>query len=171
MKGGLGTCVAELQMEPAGKAEPVLVGALVVVNSLGDVVDPWSGQIVAGAYDRSRKAFIGPGAGQNGMDAGRVAGEAGMNTTVAVVATDASLDKEGANKVAQMAQNGLARAIIPAHTMYDGDTVFCLSTAEKPFRATGQGILPLSGRLPPKRLRRRWSGRSRWQAPFRGVQP
>ncbi len=59
-----------------------------------------------------------------------------MNTTVAVVATDASLDKEGANKVAQMAQNGLARAIIPAHTMYDGDTVFCLSTAEKP---------PLSG--------------------------
>ena len=132
MKGGLGTYVAELQMEPAGKAEPVLVGALVVVNSLGDVVDPWSGQIVAGAYDRSRKAFIGPGAGQNRMDAGRVAGEAGMNTTVAVVATDASLDKEGANKVAQMAQNGLARAIIPAHTMYDGDTVFCLSTAEKP---------------------------------------
>lgn len=54
-----------------------------------------------------------------------------MNTTVAVVATDAMLDKEGANKVAQMAQDGLARAIIPAHTMYDGDTVFCLSTGEK----------------------------------------
>lgn len=131
MKGGLGSYVVELQADPRGKAEPVLVGALVVVNSLGDVIDPWSGQIVAGAYDRSRKAFIGPGSDANHMNTRRIAGGLGANTTVAVVATDAVLDKEGANKVAQMAQDGLARAIIPAHTMYDGDTVFCLSTAEK----------------------------------------
>ncbi|HOK71574.1 MAG TPA: P1 family peptidase [Bacillota bacterium] len=131
MKGGLGTYVAELQVDPGGEAEPVLVGALVVVNSLGDVINPWSGQIVAGAYDRSSKTFIGPGASRNHVNTVQVPDRLGTNTTVAVVATDAVLDKEGANKVAQMAQNGLARAIVPAHTMYDGDTVFCLSTAEK----------------------------------------
>ncbi len=56
---------------------------------------------------------------------------AGGNTTVAVVATDVILDKEGANKVAAMAHDGLARAIVPAHTMFDGDTVFCLSTGRR----------------------------------------
>ncbi|HBK60638.1 MAG TPA: peptidase S58 [Firmicutes bacterium] len=129
MKGGLGTCVAEVSQAGSTKAEPVLVGALVIVNSLGDVVDPWTGRVVAGAYDAGRKKFIGPGVGP--MWAGQAQAGLGTNTTIAVVATDAVLDKEGANKVAQMAQDGLARAIIPAHTMYDGDTVFCLATAEK----------------------------------------
>lgn len=141
MKGGLGTYAVELpglgQSEAGvaadGDTGPVLVGALAVVNALGDVIDPWAGRVVAGAYDRRGGRFIGPGTCRTGATA-TGQGQAGvcMNTTIAVVATNAILDKEGANKVAQMAQDGLARAIIPAHTMYDGDTVFCLSTAEKP---------------------------------------
>ncbi len=141
MKGGLGTHAAELG-GPEG-TDPVLVGALAVVNSLGDVVDPWSGRVVAGAYDGRSGQFVGPaavraGEAGNGAHPARTHATRGpsdalcMNTTIAVVATDAILDKEGANKVAQMAQDGLARAIVPAHTMYDGDTVFCLSTGAKP---------------------------------------
>lgn len=153
MKGGLGTYVAELQVEPTGEAEPVLIGALVVVNSLGDVIDPWSGHIVAGAYDRTGRGFIGPGAGWSGADTRQVSGGGpGMNTTIAVVATDAVLDKEGANKVAQMAQDGLARAIIPAHTMYDGDTVFCLSTAEKPLSGDRAADITAIGSLAAQAL-------------------
>ncbi len=130
MKGGLGTYIAEVPKTGSGKEKPVLVGALVVVNSLGDVVDPWTGQVVAGAYDAGRKQFIGPGMGP--MWAGQTQAEPATNTTIAAIVTDAVLDKEGANKVAQMAHDGLARAIVPVHTMYDGDTVFCLATAEKP---------------------------------------
>jgi L-aminopeptidase/D-esterase-like protein len=54
-----------------------------------------------------------------------------QNTVIGVVATNASLDKEEANKVAQMAQNGLAKVIRPANTMLDGDTLFCMSTGRK----------------------------------------
>lgn len=75
-----------------------------------------------------------------------------MNTTIAVVTTDAVLDKEGANKVAQMAQDGLARAIIPAHTMYDGDTVFCLSTAEKPLSGDRAADITAIGSLAAQAL-------------------
>jgi L-aminopeptidase/D-esterase-like protein len=140
MKGGIGTCVAELPR--SGRGGSVHVGAIVSVNALGDIVDPWTGTVVAGAYDREAKRFIGPGTARKaGMARRRKIGEsvarvsedvAGTNTTVAVVATDAMLDKEGANKVAQMAHDGLAGAIVPAHTMYDGDTVFCLSTGKRP---------------------------------------
>ncbi len=90
MKGGLGTCVAEVSQAGSTKAEPVLVGALVIVNSLGDVVDPWTGRVVAGAYDAGRKKFIGPGVGP--MWAGQAQAVLGTNTTIAVVATDAVLD-------------------------------------------------------------------------------
>jgi len=136
---GIGTCVAELPQP--GRRKPVHVGAIVAVNALGDIVDPWTGNVVAGAYDRAEKRFIGPGAARRAGRSGRGPMDvytakdpedlAGMNTTVAVVATDAMLDKEGANKVAGMAHDGLARAIVPAHTMYDGDTVFCLSTGKR----------------------------------------
>ena len=143
MKGGLGTYATLLsgmgQLEAGvgagadGDDGQVLVGALAVVNALGDVIDPWAGRVVAGAYDRGAGRFVGPGASRTGANL-TIQAQTGacMNTTIAVVATNAILDKEGANKVAQMAQDGLARAIVPAHTMYDGDTVFCLSTAERP---------------------------------------
>jgi L-aminopeptidase/D-esterase-like protein len=122
MKGGLGTAVIEV-------GEGLLVGALFSVNCFGDVIDPNSGQILAGARKLPEGGFVdtmqvlkqGPGsfASQN-------------NTVIGVVATNATLSKEAANKVAQMAHDGLARAIRPAHTMLDGDTIFALATGQGP---------------------------------------
>jgi L-aminopeptidase/D-esterase-like protein len=129
MKSGIGTASLD-----AGGG--VIVGAIAAVNSFGDVIDPSSGQIIAGA----RSADVGPlHIGSPGYFAdtlkvmksliGRtVLRFAAENTVISVVATNARLDKEAANKVAQMAQNGIARTIHPAHTMYDGDTVFALSS-------------------------------------------
>jgi L-aminopeptidase/D-esterase-like protein len=124
IKSGLGSASARM----AGGA---VVAALVAVNAGGGVVDPASGSIVAGVRDGEGEFVDGtawlqehglPGAG------GAPLAKAGGNTTLAVVATDAVLTKVGATKVAQMAHDGLARAIDPVHTMYDGDTVFALAT-------------------------------------------
>ncbi len=108
MKGGLGSASTKL-------ASGALVGALVVVNALGDIIDPQTQQVIAGT-----RHIAGDG------DALFSSSPFG-NTTIAVVATSASLTKEEANKVAQMAHNGLAQTIRPAHTMFDGDTVFALA--------------------------------------------
>jgi L-aminopeptidase/D-esterase-like protein len=118
----------------------VVIGAIIAVNAFGDVVDPSSGAIIAGA----RSTSLGPlhiGAPGYFADTlqvmksllGRTAlSIAGMaHTVIGVVATNALLDKQQANKVAQMAHNGLARAIRPAHTMMDGDTLFALSTGKR----------------------------------------
>jgi len=159
MKGGVGTWAVRLERPTRDRDEdgPLVVGAIAVVNALGDVVDADSGEVVAGAYDRGAKRFLraasratGPaddeacGGGDGdasgfaarpgfGGSAGQSAPPFGTNTTLAVVATNASLDKEGANKMAQMAHDGLARVIRPVHTMYDGDVVFALSTGDAPF--------------------------------------
>jgi L-aminopeptidase/D-esterase-like protein len=118
----------------------VLVGALAAVNACGDVIDPADGMILAGARPVGR----GPlrlGGRERYADtlsvmrthAGRlILGLAeGGNTVIGVVATNAGLTKEEANKMAQMAQDGLARAIRPAHTMLDGDTIFALSSGNR----------------------------------------
>ena len=105
-KGGIGTASARL-------SDGTVVGAIVAVNALGDVYDPDTGRRVAGSR------MVGSGAERGGP---------WTNTTIGVVATSARLTKEGANKVAQMAQDGLARAIRPAHTMFDGDALFVLAT-------------------------------------------
>jgi L-aminopeptidase/D-esterase-like protein len=129
MKSGVGT--ASLG---AGGA---VVGALMAVNAFGDVLDPSTGQIVAGL--RSGKVgpirVGGPGrfadtvATMRSSLGRRVMSLAGRaNTVIGVVATNATLSKAEATKVAQMAHDGLARAIRPAHTMLDGDTIFALST-------------------------------------------
>ncbi len=132
MKSGIGTASLEIG---AG----VIVGAIVAVNAFGDVLDPSTGQIIAGA----RSKDVGPlhiGAPGYFADTlqvmqtliGRTVlgfGSRG-NTVIGVVATNAKLDKEAANKVAQMAHDGLARTIRPAHTMVDGDTIFALATGE-----------------------------------------
>ncbi|MGE5592934.1 MAG: P1 family peptidase [Betaproteobacteria bacterium] len=152
MKGGVGTWSVRLGRpdRDRGKDGPVVVGAIAVVNALGDVIDPDSGQVVAGAYDRGAKRFLqaAPRATSPGDEAGDDDAKGftarpgfgapqtrpfGGNTTLAVVATNARLDKEGANKVAQIAHDGLARVIRPVHTMYDGDVVFALSTGNVPF--------------------------------------
>jgi L-aminopeptidase/D-esterase-like protein len=132
MKAGLGTASME--------ANGVVVGAIVAVNSWGDVVDPKSGAILAGA----RSTRLGPvKLGGDGYFAntlemmktllGRTAvGVATKtNTVIGVVATNARLTQAEATKVAQMAQDGVARAVRPAHTMLDGDTIFTLATGAK----------------------------------------
>jgi L-aminopeptidase/D-esterase-like protein len=116
-KSGLGSASLLL-------AGGVTVGALVAVNAAGDVVDPASGVVVAGprlpggGFARTSKWL-------REHDAAIGIGE---STTLAVVATDASLSKVEVAKVARMAHDGLARTIDPVHTMLDGDTVFALST-------------------------------------------
>lgn len=115
MKSGLGTTAIAL---PDG----LVVAALMVVNALGNVVDPNTGATVAGAH--TSQGFVPFAAGlAHGRD-----GEAVCNTTIGVVATNAALGKTELNRVAQMAQAGMARAIRPVFTQHDGDTLFALST-------------------------------------------
>ena len=118
MKGGTGTASITLD-------SGLTVAALVAVNSVGDIIDPATGSVIAGvrtADGRSladARALLRAG-GANEPDSG-------ANTTIGVVATNATLTKAEATKVAQMAQDGLARTIYPAHTPGDGDTVFSLA--------------------------------------------
>ena len=127
MKGGLGTATIPL---PGG----VLVSALVVVNAFGDVIDPRTGKILAGARrSRRSRAFLDTAAQL--LRGAKRTGFASANTTVAVVATNARLDRVQATLLARMAQVGLARVIRPVHTRFDGDTVFALSLGRPPRRA------------------------------------
>ncbi|MDR6225146.1 P1 family peptidase [Desmospora profundinema] len=120
MKSGLGTSSRRLE-------NGLTVGAIVAVNAVGNVRDPATGTILAGARDENGGFldFI----DQFGRKKEN-AGYTGTHTTIAVVAMNADLTKTETNKVAQMAHNGLARTIVPVHTMYDGDTVFTLATGE-----------------------------------------
>jgi L-aminopeptidase/D-esterase-like protein len=130
--GGVGTASIKL-------ASGVTVGALVVVNSFGDIIDPASGSIIAGArapegrgWLDTQRAIESASFAEKDKCAGKssppVSFPAIENTTLAVVATDAALTKAQARKVASMAHDGMARAIRPIHTMFDGDTIFALST-------------------------------------------
>lgn len=122
MKGGLGT--ASWTIPGSG----IVVGAVVAVNAVGDVYHPVTGRILAGARNEAGDGFRDTVAAMmNGY--GAVA-PAGANTTIGVIATDAPFDKAQLRKIAQMAHDGFARAINPIHTMYDGDTIFALSTGK-----------------------------------------
>ena len=124
MKGGIGTAAIEVG--------GITVAALVAVNAIGDVVDPATGRIVAGARSADGTRFAGTMASlKRGELPSRLqpSAAAGAATTIAVVATDAVLTKAEATKVAQMAHDGLARSIRPIHTPFDGDTIFVMSTA------------------------------------------
>jgi L-aminopeptidase/D-esterase-like protein len=122
-KSGIGTAVVDLG--GGGK-----VAAIVAVNAFGDVVDPESGEIIAGARGikgyadtlKVMKSFVGRKV--MGFSSGPA------NTVIGVVATNVKLNKEQITRVAQMAHNGLARTIRPAFTLLDGDTVFALSSGE-----------------------------------------
>ncbi len=133
MKAGLGTASIEI-------GGGVIVGAIVAVNAFGDVISPQTGAILAGV----RSAKVGPlRIGEEGGFADTLhvmktlTGRTVMkfatrsNTVIGVVATNVKLTKADATKVAQMAQDGLARTIRPAHTMLDGDTIFALSMGNK----------------------------------------
>ena len=120
MKGGLGTAAAAL---PGG----VVVGALAAVNAFGDVVDPETGRILAGLRGPDGRPAGTWAAMRAGILRPRYATE---NTTLAVVATNAHLGKAHVSKMAALAQNGIVRAISPAHTTFDGDLVFALATGQ-----------------------------------------
>ncbi|MBN1312128.1 MAG: P1 family peptidase [Anaerolineae bacterium] len=133
MKGGIGTASIDL-------GSGLIVGALVAVNCFGDVVDPANGQIIAGARKPPRGQELADTLVAMRSLIGKAAvGFAGRSTVIGVVATNAKLTKEETNKVAQMTQDGLARAIRPAHTMFDGDTIFALSTGNKSAQVTVVG--------------------------------
>ena len=99
----------------------LIVAAIVVVNALGNVVDPRTGEIVAGGKENGNFVDI----TERLLDANIVQG---TNTTIGVVATNATLSVAEVNRVAEMAHDGMARAIRPSHTMFDGDTLFALAT-------------------------------------------
>jgi L-aminopeptidase/D-esterase-like protein len=118
MKGGIGSASIKL-------GNGLVVGAIVAVNCVGDVIDPKTAEIVAGARTADGKAFL------NIMDAlraGRGAASPGQNTTIGVIATNARFDKTQMTKIAEMSHDGMARAINPTHTPSDGDTLFAMST-------------------------------------------
>jgi L-aminopeptidase/D-esterase-like protein len=117
MKGGLGTSSIRIGS--------LVVGAMAAVNCAGDVVDPSSGEIVAGARNEDGSFADMRKVVRSGR---RARAREGNNTTLGIVATNASFTKTEMTKVAQMAQDALARTIYPAHTPGDGDTVFALST-------------------------------------------
>lgn len=134
MKSGIGTASIEI-------GSGVLVGAIAAVNAFGDVVDPNTGQIIAGArvvQKGPEKIGRGPYFADTMWVMQSLVGSTILgfmsnppeNTVIGLVATNARFDKEQINKVAQMAQDGLARTVRPAHTMLDGDTIFALATGE-----------------------------------------
>lgn len=118
MKGGVGTASITLD-------NGLVVAAIVVVNAVGDIIDPATGSVIAGVRTADGRGLadarllLREGASNEP--------QSGANTTLGVVATNATLTKAEATKVAQMAQDGLARTIYPAHTPGDGDTVFSLA--------------------------------------------
>jgi L-aminopeptidase/D-esterase-like protein len=122
MKGGIGTFAIGL---PNG----LRVGAIAAVNATGDIVDPLDGRLVAGTRTADGRALADVAALiRRGALPAAPSAPAGQNTTIVVVATNARMTKAEVNRVALMADDGLARAIRPSHTLADGDTVFALAT-------------------------------------------
>ncbi len=133
MKGGLGTSGVVL---PDGLA----VGALVVVNAFGDIIDNITGRIIVGV--RASEESLEFANTVNCLKKGFVKKQFGLvNTTLGVVATNARFNKKEITKIAQMAQGGLVRTISPVHTTFDGDLVFALSIGEHEADINRVGVL------------------------------
>jgi len=133
MKGGIGTA----SMKSKSGAT---VGALVVVNAFGDVIDPYSGRILAGARASEKSRGLVDSA-KRIMEGVVRKGFGFLNTTLAIVATDVRLRKEDLKKVARLAHSGLAKTICPLHTTFDGDIIFVLSLGEREADVNTVGIL------------------------------
>ncbi|WP_249870519.1 P1 family peptidase [Oceanobacillus saliphilus] len=132
MKSGLGSCSVE------GVGD-LIVGAIVAVNAVGDIRDPQTNTILAGAWDPETSEFI------DSIDYIKrnvsSQAQAGTNTTIGVVAMNAKLTKAEAKKIAALTQNALARVIFPVHTMFDGDTIFVLGTGTEKYPVDYLGTL------------------------------
>lgn len=121
MKAGVGSAAI---VHPDG----LVVAALVAVNAVGDIIDPSTGRVIAGVRTEDGTGLADA---RTLVRAGRrpqAAPRPGENTTIGIVATNAKLTKVEAQKIAQMAHDGYARAISPVHTPGDGDTIFSLAT-------------------------------------------
>ena len=132
MKGGLGTYAVQVG--------GLKVGAIVAVNCLGDVIDPSNSNIIAGAYDREKNNFLNTekliiNSIENPKNPFK------GNTTIGIIVTNADFDKAQATKVASMAHNGYARTMRPAHTMFDGDTIFTMCTNKVKSDVTTVGMI------------------------------
>jgi L-aminopeptidase/D-esterase-like protein len=132
MKGGLGTYAVQ-----AGNLQ---VGAVVAVNCVGDIYDPHVGRLIAGVLNDDKKSLgctehiiIEHYSSHNDFFSG--------NTVIGVVVTNADMTKAEANKLASISQNGLARTIRPAHSNYDGDTIFTMATGEVAANQDSVGVL------------------------------
>lgn len=134
MKAGIGSAAITL---PNGLS----VGAIVAVNAVGDIIDPWTGRVVAGVLNPDGTLADVRRLLRQGMPA--PAPRPGENTTIGLVATNAKLTKAQVTRVAMMADDGFARAINPSHTTGDGDTVFALATG----RWEGEANVNLVGAL------------------------
>lgn len=141
MKGGVGTSSI---LGPKG----LVVGALVVVNAFGDVFHPNTGRILAGAR-RSNKSlqfansskWIKQGVTRRQFGAVRPSDASAFNTTLGVIATNASLSKKQVHQVAQIAHSGLAKMISPLHSTFDGDLIFAISYGKKTADVNTVGLL------------------------------
>jgi L-aminopeptidase/D-esterase-like protein len=131
MKGGVGTA-------SLASTGGLIVGAIVVVNAAGSVIDPRTGKPVAGVRSADGRSLEDPFAL---VRRGTAPSGTGENTTIGVVATNARLTKAQAHRVVAMAHDGLARAIVPAHTMSDGDTLFALATGAVDAEVNRVGVL------------------------------
>ena len=131
MKSGLGSYYIQVG--------DLIVGAIVAVNSFGDIVDPKNGNIIAGALAEDGKTFVNSESFmiQNYNEKNIT----GRNTSIGVVVTNAQMTKAQANKIASMAHDGYARTMRPAHTMVDGDTIFALATGRIPADINVVGVL------------------------------
>ncbi|HOK44567.1 MAG TPA: P1 family peptidase [Bryobacteraceae bacterium] len=134
MKAGIGSFAVALE----GAYEGVVVAALAVVNAFGDVIDPKTGRIVAGARRSPEGLEFADSAAE--IKRGARPGFTRENTTLAVVATNARLDRIEARKLAQQAQIGMARTVNPVNTMVDGDLVIALSLGDRRADLNALGI-------------------------------
>lgn len=132
MKGGIGSCAFQFKN--------LKVGAVIAVNCVGDVYDYENGKIVAGMrsengkqYDSSEKAILERFQSSVDLFSG--------NTIIGTIITNAKLNKSQCTKLAAVAQNGIARCVRPAHTIYDGDTMFSMCTGEIDTQLDSVGIL------------------------------
>ncbi len=141
MKGGVGTSSVQ---GPNG----LIVGALIVVNAFGDVFNPNTNQILAGAR-KSKESFqlansskwIKKGVTRKQFGVSNLSDSSAFNTTLGVIATNANLSKKEVHQVAQIAHSGLAKVISPLHTTFDGDLVFAVSLGKKKGDVNTIGLL------------------------------
>lgn len=132
MKGGIGSC--------ALRHDNLMLGVVIAVNCVGDIYDFEAGQIIAGIRSDNEKEFY--SSEKAILEKYNIREDLfSGNTVIGTIITNANLSKSQATKLAAVAQNGIARVVRPAHTMYDGDTIFALCTGEIDSTIDAVGIL------------------------------